>query len=526
MKEHVNSRIEEISARPSPKSIRRAVTKNIFISVFVAGASFYSLTLIAKHFGSSVGSDAYFFITSLSTLASGIIGSLMGTVFLPVFIKLLTQTDKSEAHRFVSSIFSWCLIISSVIAIPTIIWNEQFFRLVSRFDPSQITQINQVLKYFAPIFLLSVLSELFRVIALSIGKFSTAALTAIFPPFFLIIPLVFFGGILQEEVLVASLLLAKITALIMLFVIVTRHGVCIRFNLTRNLETFRFVKTSAPYWSANIVTNAATFYFDYQASGLGTGVVSALAYANRLFILPITVFLNPLVEISRTKFAQFQATDEQVGFNNFYNSLITFTVYFSVPVSLIYLLFSEEIVSALFQRGAFQAESVKIAASCLFIYAWSIPFAAIFQINGRACESFQRLLWPSIFGTLGNLLLIAVTSVFIQKFGYIGIPISKVVTDVLYLMPFGFIALHLFGGKPSYDQITKSVVESLIAAIPTFIIFNVYFSGGYRDVTYSFYVLFFLLSGSCILYFSTLFTISSSVRQEVKSLWRHQSIRF
>lgn len=520
MKEHTNTPNEERSAHPSTESIRRASTKNIFISVFVAGTSYYSLTLIAKHFGGSLGSDAYFFLASLSTLASGIIGSLMGTVFLPAFVKLLTYPDKSEAHRFASSIFSWCLLISCAVALPTIIWNEQFFKFASRFDASQISQIHQVLKYFAPIFLLSVLSELFRVIALSIGKFSTAALTAFFPPFFLTVFLVFLGNTHQEEVLVASLLLAKLAALIMLVIIVSREGVRVRFNLTKNSHTFQFVKSSAPYWSANVVTNAATFYFDYQASGLGTGVVTALAYANRIFMLPLTVFLIPLVEISRTKFAQLQATGEKVKFNDFYNKLIGFTIYLSVPIAAIYLIFSQEIISAMFQRGAFQVESVKIAASCLAIYAWSMPFASVFQVNGRACESFQRLLWPSIFGTIGNLLMIAATTFFTLKYGYTGIPMAKVVTDVIYLLPFGFITFHLFGGRPRYEQIARSVAESLLASVLACVISTMYFGSGYRGVTYSVYTLMNTLSGFFVFYFGALYMLSLSVRGEMKSWWR------
>lgn len=521
MKEHTNAPTEETSARPSTESIKRAGGKNIFISLFVAGASFYSLTLIAKHFGGSVGSDAYFFLASLSTLASGIIGSLMGTVFLPAFIKLLTHTDKSEAHRFASSIFSWCLIISCVIAVPTIIWNEQFFMLISRFDDSQILQIDQVLKYFAPIFLLSVLSELFRVIALSIGKFSTAALTAIFPPFFLITSLVFFGDILQEVALVASLLLAKIAALIMLVVMVSRNGVRIRLNLTKNFDTFRFVKSSTPYWSANIVTNAATFYFDYQASGLGTGVLSALAYSNRIFMLPIVVFLNPLVEISRTKFAQFQATGDQVAFNNFYNNLVTFTVYFSVPIASIYFFFSEEIISALFQRGAFQAESVKVSASCLVIYAWSLPFVSVFQVNGRACESFQRLLWPSIFGTLGNLLMITLAYFLIQKINYMGIPAAKVATDLIYMLPFGFLAFQLLGGQPCYSQIFMAAVEAVISSTFVLLIFSLIPVETYNQYTFSLTILVLYVLAFLFLYFLMLYLISSRVRFETMRMLRH-----
>lgn len=523
MKEHTNAPIEESSARTSTESIRRAGTKNIFISVVVAGASYYSLTLIAKQFGGSVGSDAYFFLASLSTLASGIIGSLMGTVFLPAFIKLLTRSDKSEANRFASSIFSWCLLISSVAALSIVIWNEKLFSIVSRFDVSQISEMHQILAYFAPIFLLSILSELFRVIALSLGRFSTAALTALFPPFFLIAFILGGGNSTTEESLVASLLMAKITALLMLVIVVWREDVCVRFNLENNFHTFQFVKSSAPYWSANVVTNVATFYFDYQASGLGTGVVTALAYANRIFMLPITVFLNPLVEISRTKFAHFQSAGELDAFNTYYNNLLNFTIYFSVPIAAIYLAFSHEIISAMFQRGAFQAENVKIAASCLAIYAWSIPITSIFHVNGRACESFQRLLWPSVFGTLGNLILISVTFTFTNSFGYKGIPMAKVATDIIYLLPFGFFAFQLFGGKPCYSRIFRSVMESTLAAMLASISIDVFFPERYSGITFSLHIIILFITIFFLLNSFFLYALSSHIRLTLKIYLRKNS---
>lgn len=521
MKEPTKAPREANSAPPSTGSIRRGSATNIFISVFVAGSSYYSLTLIAKHFGGSLGSDAYFFLASLSTLATGLIGSLMGTVFLPAFIKLLNHSDKVEANRFASSMFSWCLLISCGVAFPTIIWNEQFFLLASRFNASQISEMHQVLKYFAPIFLLGVLSELFRVITLSIGKFSTAALVAIFPPFFLIISLVFFGDTLQEEALAASLLLARIAALIMLVIVVLREGVRICFNLAKNIHTFSFLQSSAPYWSANVITNAATFYFDYQASGLGTGIVTALAYANRIFMLPITVFLSPIVEISRTKFAQLQAAGEKAEFNDFYNKLLSFTIYFSVPIAAFYLNFSSEIISAMFQRGAFQAESVEIAASCLAIYAWSIPFVSVFQVNGRACESFQRLLWPSIVGTLGNLLMIATTSIFTQIFSYTGIPMAKVVTDVFYFLPFGFLAFHLFGGTIHYRLLFKSLASSLASVIFAFIILHFSFEQRYDGAIFSINLLIIFGVLYIFLYGLALIIIAPHIRRGLKSLWLH-----
>jgi len=511
---------QSLAHHPSTESIRRSGTKNILISVFVAGTSYYSLTLIAKHFGGSQGSDIYFFIVSLSTLTAGIIGSLLGTVFLPAFINLLTNSDKAEADRFVSSIFSWCLLLSFVVSIPTIIWNEQFFMIVSKFDEFQISQMHQILRYFAPLFLLSVLTELFRVIALSIGKFSTAAITAFFPPFFLIIFLAYLGDKLHEEALVASLLFAKIAALIMLVIVVSRNGVRVRLDLTKNLHTFQFINSSVPYWSANVITNSATFYFDYQASGLGTGVLTAISYANRVFMLPVSVIIAPLVEIARTQFALYQSKGDREGLNNFYNKFLSLTFYITIPISSIILLTREELVSALFQQGKFLSSNVLQTSDILFIYTWTIPVMAMFLVNGRICESYQKLFWPSFFGTIGNLSLIFITFTLTEKLGYIGIPAAKLVIEYFYFLPFGFMMFIIFGGRPNFRMIFRTLIHSLLAIIPIIISYILLDIEGYSGDSVS--ILYYLTKSSLLFlsYVLLLMVISKDFRRIIDSLFK------
>lgn len=458
---------EETETRPVRNdSIRRSGVKNVLISVVVAVSSYFSLTLVAKRFGGSLGSDAFFFLASLTTLASGLVGSLLGTVFLPAFIELQTKADKTEAQRFASSVFSWCLVFTGVGALVAAVWHDEFFLLVSRFNTSQMEHMQVVLKYFAPIFLFGVLSEFFRVLALSLGKFSTSAITALFPPLMLIAFIFTLADTMHEEALAASLLLSKVAATIVLVVaVVWQAGVRIRLTLKPDVHAFRFVKSSAPYWSATVVTNLATFYFDYVASGLGAGVITSLAYAQRIFMLPMVVFLNPILEIARTKFAQFQATRDSESFSIYYDNLIRLAMYFAVPVAALYFFMSTEIISAMFQRGAFSSANVAVSAACLQIYALSIPFLCLFSVNGRACESFQRLLWPSIFGSVGNLLMIALTFAFVTYKGYIGIPLARLTVEALYFLPFGFIAFQRLGGSLHLAIPVKALATASAACV-------------------------------------------------------------
>jgi len=454
-------------------SFRISGIKNIAISVVVAILSFYSLMLIARRFGGSEGSDAYFFLLSITTLATGLISSLFATVFLPIFVELKIREGLTQACEFAGSILTWCLIIIFPLSIAAYLNYEDFYALFSKFTHHQILGLKFVLIYFAPILLISVLSEFFRTIVLALGYYTLAAIGALFQPVFLLIAIVFFSSSLKEESLALSLLIAKLVVLIFMFIIVSKkEHFKIQFLLKRNVATTKFVKVSAPYWGANVITNFATFFFDYLATGLGAGVLTSISYAQKIFGLPITLILNPVLEIARTKFSESHARKDRQTFVMHYNKLLQLVMYLTIPIAVLYYFIPVQIISVLFKKGAFSDQNVIISAACLKVFAFSIPFAALFMVNGRACESFQRLAWPSFFGTLGNFLLITTTFIFVGKMGYIGIPLARLSIDVLYFLPFGFIAIRLLAGKYHLSNFGTVCVTALIASLLPVIMFH------------------------------------------------------
>ena len=488
---------------------------NIVISAVVAVLSYFSFVLIGRTFGGSVGSDAFFYLFSLNTIASGIITCLYSVVLLPIFVDIKYKEGLSRASDFAGSVLGVSVLCVTPIAVVAYVWYGQFFSVFSKFNNSQIEAVRFVLIYFAPLFIITVVSEFYRIIVLASGHYILSALGAIFQPALLIVFICTCANTLKEEALSLSLLLSKVLLLIFVVAVslrIIRIKISICFKA--DVLTWSFFRVSAPYWAANVISSAAVFFFDYVATGLGTGTLSALAYAQKIYNLPISVVLNPIFEIARTRFCEARAKDNPEHFAYQHNMLMQGVIYYIFPVTAVFYFLSREIIELMFQSSAFGSENIVVAAESLRIYALSLPFNAMFVLNGRVVESFQRLVWPSLFGTVGQFLSIYLTLVAVHNLGYRGIPISKVCIDLFYFFPFGFIAIKLFIGHFNLQHIARVVMVALVSSFcVVFIYFNTGLSCFVKTYSYSISMFVFVLTLLFAMYSAIVLLIDKNMRK-------------
>lgn len=411
---------------------------NILLAILNSAFSYLSLILIAKTFGGTTGSDAYFYLVSLLIMSSGFITVLFSVVMLPQYMLISEQKNNLIAAEFLGSILAGSLLLALVIFGVTQYYGIKFYELLSRFSVSEIKNSYQVLNYFPLLFSVSVIGEFFRVIALAHERFKTSSLTTLSQPILLISSLILFSNTYHEEVLSISLLLSKtISLIVFIYVVVIKEKVKFFFGKNSFSHFKKYSKVSGTYFFANIISLLTAFNFDYLSSGLGAGYVTLINYAQKIYGIPINLVVIPILEIARTKFSKARAELNLVNFSREKDHISKICFWLSLVSAILIFLFSNFLINLLFGNSKFSIEDLSIVVNCLKIYSLGIPFIALFMVNGRAIESFQKLLLPSIAGSIGQFLTVGATLLLTICIGYKGIPLGKTIVDIVYFFPIG-----------------------------------------------------------------------------------------
>ncbi len=174
---------------------------------------------------------------------------------------------------------------------------------------------------------------------------------------------VLIGGVLQ---LILHIIVAKRFRLLKLF----RYGL---HNFNRKKEavkedTQRFFNSFFPAIWGNSTLQIMSFLDTWLASFLIAGSISSLYYANRIFQLPLAFFAIAL------SIAIFPTVSKKIKAKEFDSALLEFKRGFWLLLYLLTasviggILYSNEIIWLLFERGAFTRENTYIVANVLTMY--------------------------------------------------------------------------------------------------------------------------------------------------------------
>ena len=200
------------------------------------------------------------------------------------------------------------------------------------------------------------------------------------------------------------------------------------------------------------------------ASEIAVGGISALNYARRLngfvqglFVASITTVMYPIISK--------MAVEENIkGLKSTISEAISIISLLVIPATIGAMIFSEEIVSLLFGRGAFTIEAITMTGNALFYYSIGMIAFGLRDILSRAFYALQDTKTPMINATISVVLNIFLNIIMSRYLGIGGLALATSIAAMVGTLLM-FVTLRKKIGGLGLRKIARSFFKMSIASL-------------------------------------------------------------
>ena len=383
--------------------------------------------LIAAILGAGPIADAFFVALKLPNLFRRLFGEgAFNAAFVPEFAGLLHTEGRPTAQRFAEESLAvlafWLsmLTIAGEMFMPALL-----FVLAPGFAaiPEKFALAVDLTRITFPYLLLICLTALLSGVLNGLDRFAAAAAA---PVLFNVVSIAFMVGLTPYVAnagyaLAWGVTVSGVAQLGLLIWAVRRAGMRMRLPRPRLTPEVRvLLRRMAPGLIGAGVTQLNLAVDVIIASLLPPGTVSILYYADRVNQLPLGVIgtaigtaLLPLLA-RQTRMGEAQAAIATL------NRALEYALFLTLPAALALAVAAEPIISVLFGRGAFDAQSARFCAQALAAYAFGLPAFVVVKVLAPAYFARGDTATPVKVGVASVALNLALNLAFMVPLRHVG----------------------------------------------------------------------------------------------------------
>jgi len=163
----------------------------------------------------------------------------------------------------------------------------------------------------------------------------------------------------------------------------------------------------------------------YLASFLALGSISSLFFAGRLTELPLGVFAVSIATVVLPLMSRQAARGEQAAMLGTLNFALRQVAFITMPAAVGLILLRTEVVSVLFERGAFDRASTTATAAALAAYCIGLVAFAGIRVVAPSFFALRDTRTPVFTAALALVVYIAGCLLLIPVFGHAGIALAN-----------------------------------------------------------------------------------------------------
>jgi len=454
----------------------------LIIVIFSKILGFLKQILISYYFGTTIETDLISLSQDFISNINYVLTQIIIISFVSIFIHI-KQTDSQKIPLFIASSFKLFLYFAIFSTALILLFSEEIAKIIA---PTYSFELISILSSYLRLFSLSIIP--FIIIAFLSGiltannKHILRESSIIIQNIVVIIVLISFN-FLGIKSLVLSFFAYLFIVVLYFFVLSNRF---LKFNLgyflvpiIKNKEVTSLIKMMVPLFLSYSMLQINEQINKVFASGMAVGSVTALGYGAILSNL-ITSILIVFITMSFTKITSAIAIKNNKNSSDFLINLTTIILIFSIPISVIVIFNSSDIVSIAFMRGAFDLNSLQVTSSALMGYGFMyIPFVIKHMLNNFYYGN-KSTFYPMVFSTLGIFTNIIATIFLSPIFGILGITIATSISELFSS------TLLLLTIKKSYPYLNMKQFFNYLAHLFIGLLISILFVFYFRQILSNF----------------------------------------
>ena len=328
-----------------------------------------------------------------------VMGGMLATAFLPVYLSVKERAGREGANRYTSNLLSIVTLVLGVLTVLSIvfagqvIWTQSF-GATSEFDFDLATWFY---RFFAIEIVLYALSAVMSGVLNAERDYLWSNAAPIFNNIVCTASFVGYSLLLGSAPRLALVILALgnplgvLIQVLMQIPSLRRHGIRLSFHIdwhdpalkeTLSIGIPSLVVTIVSFITVSVQTSSAL-----SATPAGASVT----YYTRLwYTLPYAILAIPITTAMFTELSDGVSKGDMEGFRRGVSHGTSQILFFLIPMAIYLVVFAEPLIK-LMAAGRFSADEVAMTASYLAVLALALPFYGVCTYLQKACSALRRM---------------------------------------------------------------------------------------------------------------------------------------
>lgn len=436
--------IEIDAAEEGEANVGRSAAMMSVLVIFSRITGFVRTWGQAFALGTTLLSSCYTVANNLpNQLYELVIGGMIITAFLPVYLDVKQRLGRKGANAYISNLLSLLLIVLGVGFVLCLVFAEPLIWVQSAgTDQSTMTDAVVLFRFFAIEVVLYCLSSIASGILNAERDYFWSNAAPIFNNIICTSSFIAYALLVGSQPGLAFLLLAignplgVLVQILMQLPSLRRHGVRLTLRVdihdpaikeTLSIGVPTLVVTACGFVTTSVMTSMALVAVPESGS-------SIQYYARLWYTLPYAVLAVPITVALFTEMSDSFAKGKLAKFAEQVSSGMRQVAFVLVPFMLYLIVFSRPLMS-LMRIGQFNAQSADLTASYLSTLALALPFYGLSTFFQKAFSSMRHMMSFAVANILASLVQVAFTVTLTPQLGIhavsLGSALYMVVLDVI-----------------------------------------------------------------------------------------------